>query len=416
MVMRPDHGHEVPPTAGLPLRWRDFFSATAESMENGFAPLLDVPAVQIECSGTASLIVILTTLKRASARRSVIIPAYTCPLVVLAIVHCELTPVLCDLSKDDFDLSPQTLESLISDDTLAIIPTHLGGRVADLSHVIDIARRKGAWVIEDAAQALGATWHGQPAGTVGDAGFFSLAVGKGLTLYEGGVLVARDAGLRQALKETSAQIAPYRLFREVQRLIQLAGYWALYRPAALRLAYGIPLRRALRKGDLIGAVGDDFDEDIPVHRVGTWRRSIGASALPRLPAFLFMLADQAAARIERLRMIQDLTVIDDPANCGGTWPFLMVLLPSERARDAALARLWTGGMGVSRLFIHALPDYPYLATQLGAVDVPNARDFAARMLTISNSPWLEALDFERVCSALEGAIDLTAPAATAAAG
>jgi perosamine synthetase len=416
MVMRPDHRHEVPPTAGLPLRWRDFFYATTDSLEDDLATLLDVPAVQIECSGTASLIVILTTLKRARTRRSVIIPAYTCPLVALAIMHCDLRPVLCDLSKDSFDLCPRSLESLVDDDTLAVIPTHLGGRVADLSAVIDIARQKGAFVIEDAAQALGATWQGRPAGTVGDAGFFSLAVGKGLTLYEGGVLVARDAGLRQALTETSAQIAPFRLFREVQRLVQLAGYWALYRPAALRLSYGIPLRRALKRGDLIGAVGDDFDADIPVHRVGAWRRSAGASALPRLPAFLFMLADQAAARVERLRMIPGLTFIDDPANSRGTWPFLMVLMPTARARDAALARLWTAGMGVSRLFIHALPDYPYLASQLGAVDVPNARDFAARMLTISNSPWLEASDFDRICSALEAALELTAPAETATAG
>lgn len=416
MVNLPDHRHEVPPTAGLPLRWRDFLSGTTESLEHGLATLLDVPAVQLECSGTAALIVILTTLKRASARRSVIIPAYTCPLVALAIAHCNLTPVLCDVSKDRFDLCPRSLERLVTDDTMAIIPTHLGGRIADLSAVIDIARGKGALVIEDAAQALGATWQGRAAGTVGDAGFFSLAVGKGLTLYEGGVLVARDERLRQALKLTSEHIVPYRLFREVQRLAQLAGYWALYRPAALRFSYGMPLRRALRKGDLIGAVGDDFDADIPVHRVGAWRRSIGANALTRLPAFNFMLADQAAARLERLRMIEGLTVIDDPADSRGTWPFLMVLMPTARARDAALSRLWTAGVGVSRLFIHALPDYPYLATQLGTAGVPNARDFAARMLTISNSPWLEASDFDRICSALEAAIDVTAPAAPAVAG
>ena len=78
----------------------------------------------------------------------------------------------------------------------------------------------------------------------------------------------------------------------------------------------------------------------------------------------------------------------------------MVLMPSEAARDAALARLWTGGVGVSRLFIHALPDYAYLAPLLDSRDVPNARDLAARMLTISNSPWLRDADFERICSVL----------------
>ena len=406
----PDRWREVPPTAGLPLQWRDFLPFTGSSLENGLAAFLHAPVVQIECSGTAALIVVLTALKCASTRRSVIIPAYTCPLVVLAIAHCGLTPVLCDLRKESFDLCQRTLDRIVNQDTLAIIPTHLGGRIADVAGVVNIARRHGAWVIEDAAQALGAA-----AGSIGDAAFYSLAAGKGLTLYEGGVLVARDEGLRQSLKETSAQIAPYRLFRELHRLAQLAAYTALYRPAVLRLAYGIPLRRALRRGCLIEAVGDNFSSDIPIHKVGAWRCSIGANALQRLPAFLQTLSEQAAPRKERLGEIEGIIVIDDPEGSRGTWPFLMVLMPTARARDAALARLWTAGLGVSRLFIHALPDYPYLAGQLGTIDVPNARDFAARMLTISNSPWLDEADFNRICSELQNAINLTATEATAGA-
>ncbi len=391
---------EVPPTAGLPLRWRDFLPTSGQSFEAGLATFLHVPSVQIECSGTAALIVALTALKRSSARRAVVIPAYTCPLVALAIQHCGLKPVLCDLRKNHFDLSPQALEEACNDDTLAIIPTHLGGRVADIVSVKRIALRIGASVIEDAAQSLGATWQGQPVGTLGDAGFYSLAVGKGLTLYEGGVLVARDADLRQRLHETSKQIAPYRLIWEIRRLLELAGYTALYRPFGLRLAYGVPLRRTLRKGKLIEAVGDDFSNDIPVHRVGAWRRAIGANALARLPSFLATLSEQAVARKKRLAAIPGISVMDDPEGGRGTWPYLMVLMPTAQARDAALARLWPAGLGVSRLFIHALPDYPYLAEHFDKMDVPNARDFAARMLTISNSLWLREPDFLQVCSVL----------------
>jgi perosamine synthetase len=391
---------EVPPTAGLPLRWRDFLPTPGRSFEARLAMFLHLPSVQIECSGTAALIVALTALKRTSSRRSVAIPAYTCPLVALAIQHCGLKPVLCDLRQDHFDLSPQALEEACGDDTLAIVPTHLGGRVADIVSVKKIALRVGASVIEDAAQSLGATWQGQPVGTLGDAGFYSLAVGKGLTLYEGGVLVARDADLRQRFRETSEQIAPYRLIREIRRLLELAGYTALYRPFGLRLAYGVPLRRALRKGKLIEAVGDNFSAEIPVHRVGVWRRAIGANALTRLPSFLKALSEQASARKTRLAAIPGVSVMDDPEGARGTWPYLMVLMPTAQARDAALARLWPAGLGVSRLFIHALPDYPYLAAQLSKVDVPNARDFAAHMLTISNSPWLCEPDFLRICSVL----------------
>ncbi len=404
----PDQWREIPPTAGLPLRWRDFLPATnAVSLEARLAAVLEVPSVQLECSGTAALVVTLVTLKRASARRSVIIPAYTCPLVALAVIHCGLKPVLCDLRRDSFDLCPQALEKACNDDTLAIIPTHLGGRVADLASVTGIAQRNRAWMIEDAAQALGATWQGQHVSTIGDVGFCSLAVGKGLTLYEGGVLVAPDAGLRQALCETSAQIAPYRVSREIRRLLELVAYAALYRPVALRFAYGVPLRCALGKGKLVEAVGDDFSSDIPLHRVGAFRRTIGANASSRLSSFLETLTAQATVRKRTLAKIPGLTVIDDPEGCHGTWPFLMVLMPTARACETALARLWTAGLGVSRLFIHALPDYPYLAAQLGPADVPNARDFASRMLTISNSPWLEEDDFARISSVLASVLDVT---------
>ena len=405
----PDRWREIPPTAGLPLRWSDFLPrARANVLESTLAGILDVPSVQIECSGTAALVIALTTLKTMSGRRSVVIPAYTCPLVALAVMYCGLRPVVCDLQHSRFDLSPEALEQTCNDDTLAVVPTHLGGRVADLTTVSAIARRNGAWVIEDAAQSLGATYQGRPVATLGDIGFCSLAVGKGLTLYEGGVLAARDEGLRRALRETSAQVVPYRAAWESLRLAQLFAYGALYQPVALRLAYGIPLRRALKRNRLIDAVGDDFPPSIPIHRVGTVRRMIGGNASIRLASFLATRSEQAIVRKKDLERISGLTVMSDSHGNDGTWPFLMVLMPTARARDAALARLWTAGVGVSRLFIHALPDYPRLAGKLGTPDVPNARDFASRMLTISNSQWLHDRDFATIKAVLAGVIDAAA--------
>src|SRR5437588_3318787 len=122
---------EVPPTAGLPLHWRDFLPP-ARSLDAQLAAFLALPEVQIECSGTAALMVALTALKTTNARRAVLLPAYTCPLVVMAVAHCGLEPVLCDLRPDHFDLCPRMAARLIDGDTLAVIPTHLGARVADL--------------------------------------------------------------------------------------------------------------------------------------------------------------------------------------------------------------------------------------------------------------------------------------------
>ena len=400
---------EVPPTAGLPPRLRDLLPARTPSLAVQAAQFIGAEDVQVECSGTACLVVALTALKRRSPRTSVIVPAYTCPLVAIAVAHCGLTLRLCDLVPNGIDMDPDALAKLCDDDTLAVMPTHLAGRVADVGTAIECAQRVGAWVIEDAAQALGARIGGAAAGTLGDIGFFSLAVGKGLTTYEGGLLVARDARLRTELRRCSDDIVPFSASWEFKRTLQLLGYYAFYRPSGLPLVYGIPRRRALRHGDAIAAVGDDFPLSVPLHRLGAWRQAIGARAFSRLSDLQSRLAERARVRCARLERIPEINVIRDGGETRGTWPFLLALAPSRQARDAALDRLWMSNLGVNRLFVRALPDYEYLAAIVPDADVPNARDFAARTLTISNSPWLDDEDFEKVAVALESSLSQTYP-------
>ncbi len=399
--MLPRRQHELPPTAGLPLHWSDLLPG-APSLAATIATQLGTPPLQLECSGSACLLVALRTLRQLRPqRRRVVVPAFTCPLVAIAVHQAGLELQLCDLRPGHYDMDPATLRALCDEQTLAIIPTHLAGRVADVDAALTVAHRVGAYVIEDAAQALGARHNGTSVGLAGDAGFFSLAAGKGLSIYEGGLLVARDPVLREQLARTSARSVPSRFSMECKRSVELLAYAALYRPNGLRLAYGNPLRRALRRGDPVAAVGDDFPLTIPLHRVGRWRQAVGAHAATRLPTFTRQLAAQAKQRRARLRQIHGIEVLDDPAGAAGTWPFLLLLLPDQPHRDAALAPLWEAGLGVSRLFIHALPGYDYLAAIVPRQDVPNARDLAARSLSISNSLWLTDADFEIICNALE---------------
>jgi len=392
---------EPPPTAGLPLTWHDFLPQSS-SLEQDLAKFLCSAESQIECSGTAAIMVALAALKVTSLRRSVVIPAYTCPFVPLAILRCGLIPILCDTRSNHFDFCPDPLVKVCGEDTLAIMPTHLGGRLADLKMATIIAKKVGAYVLEDAAQALGARYQGHFAGTIGDIGCYSLGVGKGLTIYGGGAIVARDANMRQQLQNTAKEIVPIQFKWEARRLLELIGYFALYRPIGLGLAFGISLRRKLKQGKLIEAVGDDCSANFPLHRVGHWRKKIGARALKRLPDFIALTRGQAKKRKDQLAKIIGISVMDDATGDEGTWPYFLVLMPSEQVRDKVLSELWCAGLGVGRLFIHALPDYAFL--DLAQPDTPNARDFAARTLTISNSPWLDDQDFMKICTVLEHAV------------
>ena len=396
----------VPPTAGLPLHWADLLPWGTDDFAVQMAAWLGVKSVQLECSGTSALMVALRSLKRLSPERSeVIVPAYTCPLVALAIAQCGLQLRLCDLRVDALDMDADCLHLLCSSKTLAVLPTHLCGRVADVDAALQCARAVGAYVIEDAAQALGARSKGESVALKGDVGFFSLAVGKGLSTFEGGVLITHDAVLRDVLSAMGAD-TEFNLWWELRRSVELMGYAALYRPAGLRMAYGKPLEQALSRGNWVEAAGDDFDDFIPQHRLGAWRQAVGSKALRRLSAFQQQTAEQAKARVAQLRAC-GLDVLDDiAADSQGVWPVILLRLPSQQVRDAVLQAHWGDGSGLSLPFVHVLPDYGCYDHVLGAArhdDVSRARDWAQRLLAISNSPWLDDARFARVLANIQAA-------------
>ncbi|MGH9548166.1 MAG: DegT/DnrJ/EryC1/StrS family aminotransferase [Terriglobales bacterium] len=392
---------ELPPTAGLPLAWSDLLALAQElDFAKALCDFLSVPAVQIESSGSACLVVALETLKKMSARRNVIVPGYTCPLVPIAVAQAGLNLVVCDTAHNSFNFAPENLKQLCDDQTLCIVPTHMGGLVAYLEPALALARATGAYVIEDAAQVLGARMGERAAGTAADIGFYSLSVGKGLSTFGGGILVAADATMRDALAQTGRRLARANSAYELKHLALLAGYFLFYNPLGLTAAYGADLRHWLKKGNLVRAVQEEFPLQIPLHEVGTWRRRIGASALRRLPAMIAANAQQGRERAKQLSALPGLTVLQEFPGTAGTWPFLMVLFEREENRDRALEQLWQAGLGVTRLFIHDLCGYEYLRPVVPRSSLANASSFAARMLTISNTPWSSAHDFERIIHVL----------------
>jgi dTDP-4-amino-4,6-dideoxygalactose transaminase len=123
----------------------------------------------------------------------VITVGHTFVATVSAIVHCGAKPVLVDVRKD-YNMDPDQLESAITPRTKAIIPVHLNGRVCQMDRILEVASRNGLKVIEDAAQALGATFEGKKAGSFGLAGCFSFYPFKSLGgLGDGGAVTTDDS-------------------------------------------------------------------------------------------------------------------------------------------------------------------------------------------------------------------------------
>lgn len=151
-------------------------------------------------TGTAALSLALAALG-VGPGDEVIVPALSFIATGLAPVHQMAVPVFADVDPVTFNLDPDDVERRITDQTVAIIPVHLHGAPADMDRILDIARRHGLAVIEDAAQAPGATYRGRPVGGLGDAGAFSLQATKNIpTCGEGGLLVTGDAELAATVR------------------------------------------------------------------------------------------------------------------------------------------------------------------------------------------------------------------------
>jgi dTDP-4-amino-4,6-dideoxygalactose transaminase len=118
-----------------------------------------------------------------------------------AITYSGARPVFVDVNESSYTMDPAGLEDALGPRTKAIIPVHLFGQPADMDPILEFARKNNLFVIEDAAQAHGAKYKGQTAGTVGDVGCFSFYPSKNLgALGEAGAIITDNAELQEKLR------------------------------------------------------------------------------------------------------------------------------------------------------------------------------------------------------------------------
>jgi dTDP-4-amino-4,6-dideoxygalactose transaminase len=129
----------------------------------------------------------------------VIVPAYTFVATATAVLLAGATPVVVDVDATDLHLSAPEVQAAITPRTAALVPVHLAGSPADMDPLNAIAARHGLAVVEDAAQAHGATYRDRPVGGLGDAGVYSFQSSKAMTAGEGGLIVCRDGEVHEAV-------------------------------------------------------------------------------------------------------------------------------------------------------------------------------------------------------------------------
>jgi perosamine synthetase len=175
-------------------KWNRGVGAQVSRFEQDYAQLMGSKHCLATANGTSALVVALNALG-VQAGDEVIVPPYTFVATINAVLAMHALPVFVDSDLRTFQIDARKIDAAISDRTVALMPVHLGGNVADVDAIGAVASRRKVAIIEDACQAHLAEWKGKKVGTYGALGCFSFQASKNLNSGEGGAVLTADDSL-----------------------------------------------------------------------------------------------------------------------------------------------------------------------------------------------------------------------------
>ena len=177
--------------------------AEVGNFEQGFARYCTTKHAIGVSSGTAALQLALLACNVGPGDEVITTP-FTFIATTAAISHVGATPVFVDIDPRTYNIDPAKIEAAITPQTKAILPVHLYGQPAQMDSILKVARDHDLRVIEDACQAIGATYHGQKAGSIGDVACFSFYPSKNLGgAGDGGMVVTDDDEIADFVRRVS---------------------------------------------------------------------------------------------------------------------------------------------------------------------------------------------------------------------
>jgi dTDP-4-amino-4,6-dideoxygalactose transaminase len=329
-------------------------------------------------SGRAAMVLILRAMRSAARdprRDEVIVPAYTCYSVPAAIELAGLKPRLCDIDARTLGMDPELLERQDFSRTLAVISANLYGMPNELAALEHVCRQRGVYLLDDSAQALGASLDGRAAGSFGDAGLYSFDKGKIISTIQGGAIVCRGGELAAAIDAQVAKLPASAALETCGNLAKLVVYSVGLRPGF----YGLVRRLA---GGSLGRT--PYETRYPIARLSAVQTAIAARLSGRIEALNEGRRAQAASLEAALHDIPGISLVQPVIGARGAYARYPVMVREASRRATAIAMLDAAGIGATASYPEALCDVPEVRAKLPAGDAECAvaRKVARTIMTL----------------------------------
>ena len=320
------------------------------ALEDAFARLVGVRHAIATSSGTTALHLAMLA-HNLGPGDEVITSPFTFIASVNSIMYTGAKPVFADIEETTFNIDPAKLEAAITPRTRAVMPVHLYGQPCDMDEICSVARRHGLVVLEDAAQAVGATYHDRQVGSFGTA-IFSLYATKNIMSGEGGVITTDDDGVADRA-----------------RLLRNHGMRDRYRYETLGYNF--------RLTDVMAAIGV-----VQFQRLGEATRIRRSNA-----------ATLSAA-------LKNVTIPVVKEGREHVWHQYTVRLEKGTDRAAVVKQLQEAGIGTGVFYPLGAHRFPHIREVIGDVEMPITDRVAETVLSLPVHPLLSAGDLERIVAAV----------------
>jgi len=318
--------------------------------ENAFAKFVKAKHAIAMNTGTAALHAALASVG-VKAGDEVVLPSFTFVATAEVVVFTGAKPVFVDINPETYTASPRAIERAITKKTKAIMPVDLYGMPADMQPIREIADKHGLKIIEDAAQAHGASYKGKPLGACADAACWSFYGSKNMTTGEGGMLTTNDDKIAEA-----------------PRYIRSHGEKQKYKSLMLGHNYHMPEMEA----------------------------AIGCVQLKKLPKFVARRRENARRLTEKLAKAKGLQLPIEPKGFRCSWYLYTARLKNSKRlrRDKFVEKLKQKGIGAFVCYVNPVHLMPYYR-KFGMHKLPETEKASEQVFSLPVHPGVtaEQIDF-----------------------